>query len=287
MSDNIIIITSFYHFKILENYEELKDVLLSFCKAHNLKGTILLAREGINSTISGTRNDIDEFYSYIINDLNIPVTNFKESIADFKPFLKMKVRIKKEIVAMGVYDLDVDKFRGEYISSKDWDELIKQQDVVLIDTRNRYEVKLGTFLNAVNPNTKFFRQFPDWLEENRQILENKKIAMFCTGGVRCEKSTSYLKSQGFSDVYHLEGGILQYLEDTNNESRLWHGDCFVFDDRVAVDDNLLPSQNLTCWNCDAKMTTDDIRDTASHKRVICIKCSDNGLRSLDKSENNV
>lgn len=267
-----IIITSFYHFKTLSDYEAIKEPLLQFCKQLELKGTILLAYEGINATISGSRENIDKFYDYLINNLSIPVTNFKESYADFKPFLKMKVRLKKEIVAMGVYNLDTDSYKGEYKNSKEWETLLDRDDVIVIDTRNAYEIKLGTFKNALDPKTRTFRQFPKWVQENKDILKDKKIAMFCTGGVRCEKSTAFLKKEGYEEVYHLEGGIIKYLEDTQNKSNLWQGNCFVFDDRVALDENLSPASDLTCEICNNDMTTDDIRDTSSFKRVICIKC---------------
>jgi len=269
---NEVVITSFYHFKNLPYIEETKENLLKLCKSLDLKGTILLASEGINATIAGSRASMDQFYSYLLNDLDIAVNNFKESFADFQPFLKMKVRLKREIVAMGVYDLDSDKYRGEYVTSASWDELLEREDVVVIDTRNRYEVKLGSFKDAVNPDTKTFREFPDWVDNNRELLKDKKIAMFCTGGVRCEKSTAFLKRQGYNEVYHLQGGIIKYLEETENKHKFWQGNCFVFDDRVALNDALAPADDLVCSICDANMSTDDVRDTSAYKRVVCIKC---------------
>lgn len=268
-----IIITSFYHFVDLPTYEQMKDELLNFCKQNEIMGTILLASEGINSTIAGSRQSIDIFYSYLKDVLKIPVCNYKESKALFKPFSRMKVRLKKEIVALGVENLDIIKYKGEYIDPENWDDFLKKEDVVLIDTRNKYETKLGTFQNAIDPKTKTFREFPAWVEENKDKLEGKKIAMFCTGGVRCEKSTSYLKQKGYKEVYHLEGGVINYLHKTGNKSHLWQGDCFVFDERVALNTSLQMSKDVICRKCSSPLTTDDVRDNANLKKLICIACS--------------
>jgi UPF0176 protein len=184
----------------------------------------------------------------------------------------MKVRLKKEIVRMGVEDMDVSQ-AGAYIEGKDWDQFISSPDVVVIDTRNHYEIGIGTFEGAINPQTKRFRQFPEWAKNWSQdvLPQNKKIAMFCTGGIRCEKSTAYMKSLGFDEVYHLKGGILQYLEDTKNSNGKWKGECFVFDERVAVGKDLTPTGALLCDGCGAPITTDDLRDNNGH--TICIKCN--------------
>ncbi len=266
-----VIITTFYHFINLPNFESLKDPFLTFCKNNGLKGTILLAREGINSTISGTKEGISNLYDYLRNDIGIQHLVYKESINEEQPFKKMKINLKKEIVALGVEDLDVEGLKGEYIAPKDWDAFIKREDVIVIDTRNKYETLLGSFDKAIDPNTATFRQFPKWVEDNLNDLEkDKKIAMFCTGGVRCEKSTAYLKSKGFKNVYHLEGGILKYFEDTKAES--WHGSCFVFDERVALNKSLLADKDLHCGACSKALDTDDIRRSALANQMICIDC---------------
>lgn len=266
-----VIITTFYHFINFPEVENLKQPLLDFCKDQDLKGTILLAREGINSTISGSREGIDHLYQYISNDLGIDDLVYKESAHKNKPFYKMKVNLKKEIVALGAPDLDVENLKGEYISPENWDNFIKQEDVMVIDTRNKYETLLGSFDRAIDPKTDNFRQFPQWTEENlNNVDKNKKIAMFCTGGVRCEKSTAYLKSKGFNNVYHLEGGILKYFEDTKANS--WHGSCFVFDDRVALNNKLTADQDIHCSNCNKQMNTDDVRKAALTNKMLCLKC---------------
>jgi UPF0176 protein len=268
-----IIISSFYHFQELPTYEELKEDLLKFCIENDMKGTILLAREGINSTISATRDNMNKFYNFITKEKNINISNFKESFSDFKPFQKMKVRLKKEIVAMGVHDLETSKYAGKYIKPKDWASFLDQEDVVLIDTRNRYEIKLGTFKNSINPDTKAFREFPDWFEKNKEQFKDKKVLMCCTGGVRCEKSTAYLVKNGY-DAYHLEGGIIKYLEETKNVTNHWHGSCFVFDERVALNNDLDKSGDLICKKCSNPLSTDDIRDVSFLETELCVECVD-------------
>ena len=233
-----VAILSFYSFVNVSDLEMLQSQLLYHCKRKMIKGTILIAPEGFNATICGDYDNVS-FVLDKIKDLTgaIDVMS-KFNYSDVMPFSRMKVKIKKEIISMGVGYLDVEKLKGDYISTKEWDEFISRDDVVLVDTRNDYEIEFGTFDGAVDPETKTFREFPKWVEDNKALLKDKKIAMCCTGGVRCEKSTAYMKSIGYDDVYHLEGGILQYLEDTKNENGKWKGECFVFDDRIAVDDDL-------------------------------------------------
>jgi UPF0176 protein len=270
-----VVITTFYHFINFPQFEQLKEPLLEFCNNNNLKGTILLAKEGINSTISGSRDGIDALYVYLSEQLGIKNLVYKESFNQEKPFKKMKVNLKKEIVALGVEDLDVEGLKGEYIPAQKWDEFISQEDVLVIDTRNKYETFLGSFDKAVDPKTNTFRQFPHWVEENlREVDKDKKIAMFCTGGVRCEKSTAYLKSKGFKNVYHLEGGILKYLEDT--EAKTWHGSCFVFDERVALNKDLVSDQDLHCANCNKSLNTDDVRAVSFSNQMNCLECNNHG-----------
>lgn len=271
----MVVITTFYHFINLPNYESIKPVLLDFCKSQELKGTILLAREGINSTISGSREAIDNLYQYLKNEIGIKNLVYKESIHSLQPFRKMKVNLKKEIVALGIEDLDTENLKGDYIKPTEWDDFISRDDVILIDTRNKYETLLGSFEKAIDPQTRTFRQFPRWVQDNMSDLDkDQKIAMFCTGGVRCEKSTAYMKSLGFKNVYHLEGGILKYFEDT--EAKKWHGSCFVFDERTALNKNLQTCEDLNCPSCNSPMDTDDIRAAATSKELNCINCSGHG-----------
>lgn len=237
-----ISIVAFYSFVNIPEPEIVVPKVLLVAKKKRTRGTILIAGEGFNGTISGDDDTAHE----VLNEL-IKITGAKDVMVkthhhDEHPFQKMKVKLKKEIITLGVGDLDIENTKGEYIEGKDWDEFISRDDVVLVDTRNDYEVEVGTFEGAINPFTETFRQFPQWVEENKALFEGKKIAMTCTGGVRCEKSTAFMKSLGYKDVYHLKGGILQYLEDTGNKNRKWQGECFVFDDRFAVDDELHASK---------------------------------------------
>lgn len=231
MDNDKIAVLSFYSFTNLENLEILLPKILLIGKKRRIRGTILLALEGFNGSISGTKEEVNFLVDEIIKLTSAEDVNIKINYCDIHPFQKLKVKLKKEIIAMTVGDLDIANLKGEYIEPKDWDKFISQNNVVLIDTRNDYEVCVGTFKGAIDPKTETFKQFPKWVEQNKELLAGKKVAMFCTGGIRCEKSTAYLKKLGFNDVYHLKGGILQYLEVTHNRNRLWQGECFVFDDR--------------------------------------------------------
>jgi UPF0176 protein len=236
-------IWNFYCFVPISAPEMLLAKLLLIAKKKQIKGTILLSKEGFNGSISAKQQDADLLFSEIVNLTNAKEVNLKINACSLAAFSKFKIKIKKEIVTMGVDGLDVLTLKGEYIEPKKWDEFMAQDEVVLLDTRNDYEVELGTFRNAINPKIKNFRDFPNWLEQNSNVLKNKKVAMFCTGGIRCEKSTAYLKTLGHDEVYHLEGGILQYLSDTKNKGANWQGDCFVFDDRRHVDQELNDPRN--------------------------------------------
>ncbi|MEY3197211.1 MAG: hypothetical protein RLZZ59_579 [Pseudomonadota bacterium] len=241
MHSDQIAVLSFYSFTNLPEPEMVMPRVLLIGKKKCVRGTILLAKEGFNGSLSGD----EESCRFVINELAKIVeakdVSIKVNYCDIHPFQKFKVKLKREIVALGAGDIDVEKMKGEYIDPADWDEFIARDDVILVDTRNDYEVSVGTFEKAVNPFTETFREFPDWVEKNKEIFDGKKIAMCCTGGIRCEKSTAFMKLLGYKDVYHLKGGILQYLEDTGNANGKWHGDCFVFDDRRAVDDGLAPA----------------------------------------------
>lgn len=263
------VIATFYHFVELSNYYDMKHEIKVACDNAELKGTILLAEEGINATISGNRDSIDNIFNFLRSDYRLEDLTWKESTAKYQPFSKMKVRLKKEIVNLGVEDLDI-SLKGKYINPECWDDFISQPDVLVIDTRNEYEVKLGKFKNAVNPHTICFRDFPQWAQSFSESKE-QKIAMYCTGGIRCEKSTAYMKSLGFNNIYHLKGGILSYLEKTGNKSGNWQGECFVFDDRVAVDNSLIPSEKIKCIFCAEQVSTDDLK-SVPRGQVVCANC---------------
>lgn len=229
------VVAAFYHFTELPDYESLRNPLKEFCDAHQLKGTILLAKEGINSTIAGSRDAIDALLEYLRKDPRLQNLEHKESYCQGVPFQRMKVRLKKEIVTLGVPDIDPRYRVGTYVEPKDWNELIADPDVIVIDTRNTYEVEFGTFKGAINPNLETFGEFPQYVQEQLNPEKHQKVAMFCTGGIRCEKASAYMLSQGFSEVYHLKGGILKYIEEVPKEESIWEGECFVFDDRVSID----------------------------------------------------
>ena len=223
--------------------------LLTTFHAIGLRGSILLAEEGINGTIAGTREVMDRALAELRSDPRLAELEHKESYCDAMPFRKMKVKLKKEIVTMRVQGVDPTKTVGHYVEPADWNELINRDDVLLVDTRNEYEVGIGTFKGAINPETTTFREFPNWMERELDPSVHKKVAMFCTGGIRCEKATSLLKERGFDDVFHLKGGILKYIEETDSADSLWQGDCFVFDYRVALNHDLEPAGYGLCVTC--------------------------------------
>ncbi|WCR58017.1 oxygen-dependent tRNA uridine(34) hydroxylase TrhO [Wolbachia endosymbiont of Ctenocephalides felis wCfeJ] len=263
------VIATFYHLVELANYYDMKDAIKTACDNVELRGTILLAEEGINATISGRRNAIDEIFDFLRSDCRLKNLTWKESAAGYQPFSKMKVRLKREIVNLGVSNLDL-SLRGQYVDPEHWDNFISQPDVLVIDTRNEYEVKLGKFKNAINPHTQCFREFPQWAK-SFSGSKNLKVAMYCTGGIRCEKSTAYMKSLGFNNVYHLKGGILSYLERTHNKNNNWEGECFVFDDRIAVNNSLAPSNQIECIFCSNQVSTDELK-SVPRGQVVCSGC---------------
>ena len=243
MQSSQVTIASFYSFTAIDNPEILLPKLLLIGKKKMLRGTCLIATEGVNGSISGSKEAVLFFIDEMKKLINPSEFILKLNYCDTQPFQKLKVKIKKEIIKLNVGDLNIQNSRGFYVEPKDWDRFVKDENVIMIDTRNNYEVEVGTFKGAINPNTENFTDFPNWVSNNLEKLQNKKIAMYCTGGVRCEKSTAYLKKLGFNDVYHLKGGILQYFEDTNNANNLWVGDgCFVFDDRRVVNTDLSPTE---------------------------------------------
>lgn len=258
MSEQIVI-TTFYKFVALPDYKELRYPLQDLCREHGLLGSILLAEEGINGTISGTREGIDNVFESLCDDPRFADLVTKESYADYYPFKRMKVRLKKEIVRLKVDGIDPNQKVGTYLEPEEWNKVISDPDVVVIDTRNDYEVMIGSFQNAIDPKTANFSDFPNYVEQNLDPNKHKKVAMFCTGGIRCEKATSYMLEQGFEEVYHLNGGILRYLELMNKDESLWEGECFVFDGRVAVDHDLAPGEATLCEHChEVKVTADAV-----------------------------
>ncbi len=267
-----IIVCALYHFVTLEDYKSLKEPLLNEMLKNNIKGTFLLAREGINGTIAGKRNEIQLILQWLKSDSRFENITYKESYCEKLPFYRGKVKIKKEIVTMGVADIDPKNICGTYVKPENWNDLISDPDVTVIDTRNDYEIQIGTFKNSINPKINSFRQFPKYSKENLNPKINKKVAMFCTGGIRCEKSTAYLKSQGFKEVYHLEGGILNYLEKVEKNNSLWQGDCFVFDNRVAVDHDLKNGNYHQCHACRMPLTDDDKLLKTYVQGVSCKHC---------------
>lgn len=244
-----IIVAALYRFTPMQDLPGIRARLIDAAGNAGTRGTLLIAPEGINGTVAGTRDGIDDLLGTIRALPGCQDIEHKESQAQALPFERMKVRIKREIVTMGVPDLDPSTSPGTYVEPADWNTLISDPDVVVIDARNDYEHDIGSFERAINPETGSFRELPDWLEQNLEQNPQRKIAMFCTGGVRCEKSTAYLKARGFRDVYHLKGGILKYLEQIPPDESLWHGACFVFDERVSVGHGLKPGPYVLCRSC--------------------------------------
>ncbi|MFN7354510.1 MAG: rhodanese-related sulfurtransferase, partial [Pseudanabaena sp.] len=231
---NQFVVATFYHFAKLVDYQEMRTPIKDFGDRHELKGVILLAQEGINSTIAGSREGIDSLLSYLRSDPRLQNLEHKETYCDVIPYNKLRVKLKKELVKFAVFGIDPSKEVGTYVDPKNWNVLISDPEVIVIDTRNIYEVEFGTFKGAINPNIDFFHDFPKYVEENLSTNKQQKIAMFCTGGIRCEKASAYMLSQGFDQVYHLKGGILKYLAEVTTEESLWEGECFVFDDRIVT-----------------------------------------------------
>jgi len=242
--------------------------------ANDVRGTLLLANEGINGTIAGSKSAINKVLTWLRNDPRLSDIDVKESLTDTPPFNRAKVKLKKEIVTMGIEGIDPKRVVGTYVNPKDWNTLISDPDVILVDTRNDYEFKVGTFRNAINPKTESFREFPSYVRDNLDPVKHKKVAMFCTGGIRCEKSTAFLKEQGFDEVYHLKGGILKYLEEVPPEETLWEGECFVFDERVTVNLQLEKGNYDQCNACRLPITQEDKISKKYEQGVSCPHCYD-------------
>ncbi len=269
-----ILIATFYKFVELSDYEDLQAVFLTAAEERGIRGSILLAREGLNATISGMQGPLESFLTFLRTDARLADLECKYSVASEQPFKKMKVRLKREIVALGQERVDPLKKVGTYIEPREWNELVSQEDVILIDTRNVYETVIGTFKGAVDPYLDRFRDFPEYVQEHLDRNKHKKVAMFCTGGIRCEKASSWMLEQGFENVYHLKGGILKYLEEVPPEESLWEGHCFVFDERVAVDHALQPVNYATCWGCGLPVSEADQEDERFEEGASCPACHD-------------
>ena len=267
-------IAALYHFTRFEDPAALRGPLLDLCLAQGVTGSLLLAQEGINGTIAGSRAGIDAALAHIRALPGCADLEWKESSATDQPFGRMKVRLKKEIVTIGQPDVDPRARVGHYVEPADWNALIRSEDVAVIDTRNDYEVAIGTFEGAVDPQTASFRDFPAWWEANKDRFHNKRIAMFCTGGIRCEKSTNYLLGQGVEDVYHLKGGILKYLEEVPEDDSIWQGECFVFDGRVSVGHGLKEGPHELCHACRRPILPGDREHPSYEHGVSCHHCID-------------
>ena len=269
-----LVVAAIYKFVKLPDCATLRLPLLAQCDALGISGTLLLAAEGINGTIAGTRSGIDQILAYLRSDPRLAGLEHKESAAEQPPFYRMKVKLKKEIVTMGVAGIDPTEQVGQYVKPEDWNALIRDPDVLLIDTRNDYEVEVGTFKGAIDPRITTFREFPDYVKRHIDPQQKPRVAMYCTGGIRCEKASAYMLQQGFSEVYHLQGGILKYLENVPAEQSLWEGECFVFDQRVAVGQGLMPGHYELCYGCSRPITVEEKASPKYQAGVSCPHCYD-------------
>lgn len=263
---------AFYKFVELPDFESLRATLLAECERLSVRGTILLAEEGINGTVAGRADDVRALLRYLRSDARFADLEHKESGAAELPFYRMKVRLKKEIVTLGVPGVNPARMAGTYVTPEDWNKLLDDPDVVFVDVRNDYEVALGSFKGALNPRTKSFREFPQWVARQEQLRAKPKVAMFCTGGIRCEKSTAFMRMAGFDQVYHLQGGILKYLETIPAGENRWEGECFVFDERVAIGHGLAPGSHDLCRSCREPIGEVDKQSPHYIAGVSCPKC---------------
>jgi UPF0176 protein len=265
-------VATMYKFVPLEDCQTLKDQLTNIFTTHQLKGTILLATEGLNGTVAGTVEGITALFIFFHQHPQFRDLIPKLSYVMEPPFKRMKVKVKREIVSMGVESIDPAQQTGTHVEPEQWNALLQDPDVLVIDTRNQYEYEVGTFEGAISPNTKHFRQFPQFVDENLDPEQHPKIAMFCTGGIRCEKASAYLLKQGFTEVYQLEGGILNYLNTQEPEQSLWDGECFVFDERVAVDTALQPGRYVMCFGCRRPLSQADCQSEQYEPGIACPHC---------------
>ena len=270
--ENQTVVAALYKFVSLPDCNELQAALLSFCQLQGIKGTILLAQEGINGTIAGSRQQIDTVLAFLRNDSRFADLEHKESYTEIPPFERLKIRLKPEIVTLGLPEVNPAEKVGTYVKPEDWNDLISNPEVTVIDTRNDYEVTIGTFKGAENPQTQIFRDFPEYVQQHLDPKKHQKVAMFCTGGIRCEKASSYLLSQGFEEVYHLQGGILKYLEEIPQTESLWEGECFIFDQRVTVSHDLETGNQELCFCCGYPISETDKTSPEYEKNISCPHC---------------
>lgn len=269
-----VVVAALYKFVSLPDFHELREPLLDQCIAAGIKGTLLLAHEGINGTVAGSREGIDQVLAYLKADPRLADLAHKESYDDHIPFYRMKVKLKREIVTMGIEGVDPNESVGSYVEPRDWNTLINDPEVVVLDTRNDYEVGIGTFKGALDPHTTTFREFPAYVRKHLDPAKNKKVAMFCTGGIRCEKASAFMLNEGFEEVFHLQGGILKYLEEVPEADSTWQGECFVFDNRVAINHQLEKGQYDQCHCCRHPITEQDKQSPHYQKGVCCPGCFD-------------
>ena len=273
-SDTSVTIAAFYKFARLEGLEQLRDRLLSLCSEQGITGTILLASEGINATVAGSKTSVEELLAVLSRDERLAGIKAKFSQASESPFHRLKVKLKSEIVTLGVKGVDPVQRTGEHVDAKRWNQLLQDPDAIVIDTRNEYEYRIGTFQSAISPQTRSFREFPQFVDRHLDPKRHRKIAMFCTGGIRCEKASAYLLEQGFEQVFQLDGGILNYLQHQPEEESLWQGECFVFDGRVAVNNELEPGKYVMCYGCRRPLSPEDCQSETYEPGVSCPHCYD-------------
>ena len=274
MSENRFIVAALYKFVRLPDFRELKRPLLERCRELRLKGTLLLAPEGINGTVAGSREGIDGILDYLHSEPRFADLAHKESLATGVPFHRMKVKLRQEIVSLGLPGIDPEHLRGVYVEPEDWNAEISRPGTLVLDVRNEYETGIGAFKNAVAPDTGTFREFPDYVEKNLNPQEHTRVAMYCTGGIRCEKASSYLLSRGFREVVQLQGGILNYLEKVDRDHSRWEGECFVFDSRVAIDHELAEGEFEQCFACRRPLRQEDMASKKYQPGVSCPRCHD-------------
>lgn len=274
LEDDSVVVAALYKFVELEDFHSLRERLLDVCLAANIKGTLLLAREGINGTIAGSRAGIDSVLAWLRDDPRLADLEHKESRDDHLPFHRMKVKLKKEIVTMGLPNIDPTRQAGTYVEPEQWNALVDDPEVLLIDTRNDYECSIGSFRGAIDPHTTSFRDFPAYVRQHLDPAQHKKVAMFCTGGIRCEKASAFMLAEGFDEVFHLRGGILKYLETVPESESAWEGECFVFDNRVAVNHRLEKGRYDQCFGCRHPITEEDKLSPRYQRGVCCPACFD-------------
>lgn len=268
------LIATFYKFATISELEAKQEQILALCKELEIKGTIILAEEGINGMIAGTAEAIARAMSVLRSFSELADLEYKEATSTKLPFAKLKVKIKPEIVTLGLPEVNPTRQVGTYVSPQQWNQIISDPEVTVIDTRNDYEVEIGSFQRAKNPHTESFREFPQYVSQNLDPQQHPKVAMFCTGGIRCEKASSYLLSQGFKEVYHLKGGILKYLEEMSPAESMWTGECFVFDERVAVKERLEAGSHELCYACGHPISKADKNSPQYEPYISCPHCYD-------------